>query len=47
MTVDQSVPRATAQLIAPGDPPRPVEFGHRAVLDGKAVTRRLPANCRQ
>jgi 7-cyano-7-deazaguanine synthase in queuosine biosynthesis len=41
MTVDQSVPRATAQLIAPGDPPRPVEFGHRAVLDGKAVTRRL------
>ena len=41
MTVDQSVPRATAQLIVPGDPPRPVEFGHRVVLDGKAVTRRL------
>ncbi len=41
MTADQSVPSATAQLIVQGDPPRPVEFGHRAVLDGKAVTHRL------
>lgn len=41
MTVDQSMPRAIAQLIVPGEPPRPVEFGHQAVLDGKAVTQRL------
>lgn len=41
MTVHQSVPRVTAQLIVPGCPPRPVEFGHRAMLDGRAVTQRL------
>jgi hypothetical protein len=41
MTAHQSVPSAAARLIVPGFPPRPVEFGHRAVLNGKAVTHRL------
>jgi hypothetical protein len=41
MTAARSQVSSTALFAAPGEPPRPVQFGYQALLDGHAVIRRL------
>jgi hypothetical protein len=41
MTATRSQAYATARFAVPGEPPRPLQFGCQALLDGRAVIRRL------
>jgi 7-cyano-7-deazaguanine synthase in queuosine biosynthesis len=41
MAASHSQMNSIARFAVPGEPPRPVEFGYQALLDGRAVIRRL------